>query len=80
MVIVDILLLFNIITPIGTLHISVDRLRYLKQLIPNFTGGTFTNDSQVYSVSILKIYSGKVVIKTGDILFDEIKDRVHYEL
>lgn len=80
MVIVDILLLFNIITPIGTLHISVDRLRYLKQLIPNFTDGTFTNDSQVYSVSILKIYSGKVVIKIGDILFDEIKDRVHYEL
>lgn len=61
-------ILYNTVSLIGALHISVDRPRYKNKLISCSATGFLEKDSRVYPASISKIHNEKVIVQVDPIL------------
>lgn len=73
-------LLYNIVSLVGALHISIDRPRYLNQLIPLKEVGTLLKDNKTYPVNVVRIHSGKAVIETESNGADNLKEGDDFQL
>ena len=55
-------LIYNSLSLIGSLHISVDRPRYKDELMKSHSAGTLSNGSLKYAVKLTKVHVHKAVI------------------
>ena len=55
-------LIYNSLSLIGSLHISVDRPRYKDELMKSHSAGTLSNGSLEYAVKLTKVHVHKAVI------------------
>ncbi len=65
-------LLYNTLSLIGALHISVDRPRYKNELMNSKSIGFLEQDSKRYPITIIKVHVLKVVVKLDPTMKDII--------